>query len=55
MKLYNNLSETIVLIRDYQIEEGNDINKMRQELEEQKEICQNKINDYLNRINAKNA
>ena len=55
LKLYNNLSETIVLIRDYQIEEGNDINKMRQELGEQKEICQNKINDYLNRINAKNT
>ena len=55
LKLYENLSETIVLIRDIQLQEGNDINQMRLELYEQKEICQNKINDYLNKLKEKNA
>ena len=55
LKLYENLSETIVLIRDIQLQEGNDIDKMRLELYEQKEICQNKINDYLNKLKEKNA
>lgn len=55
LKIYENLSETIVLIRDIQLQEGNDINQMRFELLEQKEICQNKINDYLNKLKEKNA
>ena len=55
LKLYENLSETIVLIRDIQLQEGNDLNQMRLELYEQKEVCQNKINEYLNRLKEKNA
>ena len=55
LKIYDTLSETIVLIRDIPLNEGNDIIKMRDELKEQKEECLNKINNYLNKLKEKNA
>ena len=55
LNIFNNENETIALLRDVPLNECNNINQIREEIEEQKDIIQNKINEYFEKIKTKKA
>ena len=52
LKIFENRSEIIVLIRDVPLEEDKNLRKMRSEIEEQKGNFEEKINNFFKKINA---
>ena len=52
LKIFENRSEIIVLIRDVPLEEDKNLRKMRSEIEEQKGNFEEKINNFFRKINA---
>ena len=55
LKIFENRSEIIVLIRDVPLEEDKNLRKMRSEIEEQKGNFGEKINNFFKKINADKA
>ena len=55
LNIFNNENETIALLRDVPLNDCNNIKQIREEIEEQKDIIQNKINEYFEKIKTKKA
>ena len=55
LNIFDNQSETIVLIRDVPLKDCKNLQQITEEIEEQKQQFQTKIDNYFEKINAKKA
>ena len=55
LNIFDNQSETIVLIRDVPLKDCQNLQQINEEIEQQKEEFQNKVDNYFQKMNAKKA
>ena len=55
LKLFQNESETIVLIRDVPLKDSETVRQIREEIESQKDVFEQKINSFMRKIKAREA